>query len=161
MTLLLYTGMRRQSLVRLGPSNVRDGRLVFTPPKTQCSTNVTVDIPIHPELQAVLDTLPETATFISQENGSGRPVTPESFTNWCRRMVQAAELRKGISAHWMRKAVLTRLADTGATPHEIMSVSGHATLEEVERYTKAANRRRLATEAASHLGVGSGKSVKL
>jgi hypothetical protein len=46
-----------------------------------------------------------------------------------------------------REAALTRLADAGKTIHQIAAVSGHQTLKEIERYTKAADQRRLAREA--------------
>jgi hypothetical protein len=39
------------------------------------------------------------------------------------------------------------MAESDCTAHEIMSVSGHTTLREVERYTKAANRKHLAARA--------------
>jgi hypothetical protein len=39
------------------------------------------------------------------------------------------------------------MAESDCTAHEIMSVSGHHTLREVERYTKAADRKRLAARA--------------
>lgn len=38
------------------------------------------------------------------------------------------------SAHGVRKATAAALVEAGATPHEIMVVTGHQTLEEVERY---------------------------
>ena len=47
----------------------------------------------------------------------------------------------------MRKATAAALAEAGATPHEIMAITGHQTLDEVERYTKAARRTKLADEA--------------
>lgn len=40
-----------------------------------------------------------------------------------------------------------RLAEAGATPHEIMSVTGHKTLAEVERYTEKVRRAGLADRA--------------
>ena len=43
-----------------------------------------------------------------------------------------------------RKATARRLAEIGCTAHEIAAITGHSTLGEVERYTKAA------TESASH-----------
>jgi hypothetical protein len=46
----------------------------------------------------------------------------------------------------LRKALLTRLADASKTVHQIAAVSGHKTLKEVERYTRAADQRRLARE---------------
>jgi hypothetical protein len=39
---------------------------------------------------------------------------------------------------------MRRLAEDGATAHELMAVSGHKTLAEVQRYTASADRRRLA-----------------
>jgi hypothetical protein len=45
------------------------------------------------------------------------------------------------SAHGIRKATSPVLAEAGATPHEIMAITGDQTLEKAERYTKAANRK--------------------
>ena len=39
------------------------------------------------------------------------------------------------------------MAESDCTAHEIMSVSGHSSLKEVERYTRAADRKRLAARA--------------
>jgi hypothetical protein len=36
------------------------------------------------------------------------------------------------------------MAENGATPHELMAITGHKTLSEVEPYTRAANTRKLA-----------------
>jgi hypothetical protein len=40
-----------------------------------------------------------------------------------------------------------RLAEAGCTVHEIATISGHASLREVERYTKAFDQVRLAKKA--------------
>jgi hypothetical protein len=40
-----------------------------------------------------------------------------------------------------------RLAEAGCTPHEIAAITGHASLKEIERYTKTAERKRLAASA--------------
>ena len=45
----------------------------------------------------------------------------------------------------------SRLAEGGATPHEIMAVTGHKTLSEVERYTKEVNKARLADTGMAKL----------
>jgi integrase len=55
------------------------------------------------------------------------------------------------SAHGLRKATAARLAERGATPHEIMAITGHQTLAEVERYTRAAERSKMADAAMSKL----------
>jgi hypothetical protein len=44
----------------------------------------------------------------------------------------------------LRKACCRRLAEAGCTAVEIMAISGHKSLAEVERYVKAANRKRMA-----------------
>jgi len=51
------------------------------------------------------------------------------------------------SAHGLRKAAARRLAEAGCTAHEIAAITGHASLREIVRYTKAADQRRLATAA--------------
>ena len=43
------------------------------------------------------------------------------------------------------------MAENGATPHELMAITGHQTLEEVERYTRQARRRGLADSAMAKL----------
>lgn len=39
------------------------------------------------------------------------------------------------------------MAESDCTPHEISAITGHTTLREVERYTAAADRKRLAARA--------------
>jgi hypothetical protein len=57
----------------------------------------------------------------------------------------------------LRKAACVRLAEAGCTEHEIMSFSGHLSLAEVARYTKEANRAKMAVSAAAKLGTSSVK----
>jgi hypothetical protein len=47
----------------------------------------------------------------------------------------------------LRKAACRRLAEAGCTRHEIAAISGHRTLKEVERYTRAVDQARLARQA--------------
>ena len=49
------------------------------------------------------------------------------------------------------RAVPGELAEAGATAHEIMSITGHKTLSEVQRYTAAAEREHLAEQAIAEL----------
>jgi integrase len=51
------------------------------------------------------------------------------------------------SSHGLRKAAARRLAEAGCTEHEIASITGHASLREITRYTKAADQVRLAVSA--------------
>jgi integrase len=152
--LLLYTGQRRGDVVLMGRQHIRDGTLSLR----QSKTGAQVDIPVLPELQAIFDasTLGN-LTFVMTERG--KPFTPASFGNWFRRMCDGAGLAKGLSAHGLRKAAATRLADHGATAHELMSWFGWSSISEAERYTRAANRKVLAQGVIKKLekGTGSGK----
>jgi putative ABC transport system substrate-binding protein len=79
------------------------------------------------------------------------PTLAASFGNWLRQCCDQASLPKGISAHGLRKATARRLAELGCSTHQIAAITGHATLSEVQRYTKAADRKRLAQEAMKRL----------
>ena len=49
--------------------------------------------------------------------------------------------------HGLRKAAARRLAEAGCSASEIMLITRHKTLAEVERYTRAAEQERLARQA--------------
>ena len=53
--------------------------------------------------------------------------------------------------HGLRKAAARRLAEAGCSANEIASITGHVTLEEVARYTKAAEQKKLARAAMARL----------
>ncbi|MGA7328483.1 MAG: tyrosine-type recombinase/integrase [Rhodomicrobium sp.] len=139
--LLLYTGQRRADVVRMGPQHVRNGVVSIV----QSKTGASVAIPMHPELTKVISASKiGNLAFIVTERGG--PFTAKSFGNWFRDTCNAAGLPH-CSAHGLRKAAARRLADAGATSHEIASITGHESLREVERYTRAANKTRLAESA--------------
>jgi integrase/recombinase XerD len=79
-----------------------------------------------------------------------RPFTPAGFENKFRDWCNQANLPH-CSAHGLGKATAARLAERGATAHEIMAITGHQSLEEVERYTRAAQKAQLADSAISKL----------
>ena len=68
-----------------------------------------------------------------------------------RAAIRAAGLPIDCQPHGLRKAAGRRLAEAGCTANEIMSVLGHKTLTEAERYTRAADQARLAFAAMSKL----------
>ena len=147
LALLLYTAARRSDVVHFGPQHIKNGRLVFR----QTKTRGVVDIPVHPVLRAILDATPaQHLTFLT--TAQGKPFTAAGFGNWFHDRVKAAGLSEGCSAHGLRKAASRRLAEASATGHEIMAVTGHRTLKEVNRYTEAANRAALADSAIAALG---------
>lgn len=158
LALLLYTSWRREDAPRLGPQHIYEAkrpdgsiekRIKYRQAKNEDRKPVDMDIRLQPELAAIIDATPSGhLTFLITEYG--KPFTANGFDNrfkdWCRQ----ANLPH-CSAHGLRSATAVRLAECGASPHEIMAITGHQTLEEVEHYTSAARKRRLADSAMDRL----------
>ena len=72
--------------------------------------------------------------------------TKESFGNAFSEAARKAGVKK--SAHGVRKIAATRCADNGATEHQLMAIFGWKSPAMAQLYTRAANRRKLAREAA-------------
>src|SRR5215813_6064367 len=143
LALLLYTAQRRSDVVRMGRQHIRNGALTVKQQKTGTELP---PIPVHPHLQAVLNATPgEHLTFLVTSTGKpyGGNAFTEQFRNWC----DAAGLPQRCKPHGLRKAACRRLAEAGCSEREIMAISGHATSKEIARYTKAADRARLARNA--------------
>lgn len=147
LALLLYTGQRRGDVVRMGRQHVRNGAMEVR----QGKTGARLSIPLHAALRAALDACPsDHLTFLVTQQG--KPFTPAGFSNWFTDRARDAGLPKGCSPHGLRKAAARRLAEAGCTPHQIAAVTGHRTLSEVQRYTKAADQERLAETALARIG---------
>lgn len=115
----------------------------------QSKTGAHLVIPLHPALKAVLEaTRNEHLTFLTTSRG--KPFSSDSFGNWFRDACTAAGLAKR-TAHGLRKTAAARLADAGCTTKQIQAITGHATIREVERYTRAADQERLARQAIARL----------
>jgi integrase len=147
MELLLNVGMRRGDVVQIGRQHLRDGEFSFCTQKTKALID---SVPLLPELAEAMDAM-ETKhlTFLVTE--FGKPFSPAGFGNWFRDRCDEAGVPKGYAAHGLRKASATRLAEQGATAHQLMTWFGWTTLKEAERYTRAANKRNLARSAGQML----------
>lgn len=144
--LLLNTAQRRSDVVRMGRQHVRDDTLSIR----QQKTGTLVEIPILPDLRQALDAMPaENLTYLTTEYGQA--FSAAGFGNWFRQRCNEAGVPNGYSSHGLRKAAATRLADAGCTDHEIMAWGGWETLKEVQRYTRTANRKRLAQSGREKL----------
>jgi integrase len=146
LALLLYTAQRRADVIQMGRQHVRDGLMHVR----QSKTGTTLAIPLHPELRLVLDATPtDHLTFLTTRGN--RPFHPDSFTHWFKRKCREADLPAKASVHGLRKAACRRLAEVGCSANVIASISGHATLREVSRYTAAADQVRLARQGMEAL----------
>jgi integrase len=142
LALALHTSQRAADLIRMGKQHVRDGKISVS----QQKTGTRLWVPIHSELKAILDATPsDHLTYLI--SGYGKPYSSAgTFSHAINRWTKEAGLT-GCPLHGLRKACLTRLAEAGCTAFEIMAISGHKSLAEVERYVKAAEQKRMAERA--------------
>jgi integrase len=139
MEFALETVSRRSEIVRLGPQHVKNGRIRIE--RTHGSADV--DILVSDELQAAIDAMPlKHLTFI--HTAAGKPRSKEGLTQDFAEWATAAGLPSRCRMHGLKKGGMRRLAEDGYTTHELMGTSGHKTLSEVQRYTDAADKKRLA-----------------
>jgi integrase len=132
----------------MGRQHIRDGMLHIK----QTKTGTELVIPVLPELDIVIAaSRNDHLTFLTTK--FGQPFTAAGFGNWFREQCDVAGLNH-CSAHGLRKAAARRLAEAGCTEHEIGAITGHASLREIERYTKAVDQERLAVSAMKKVKAG-------
>jgi integrase len=143
--LLLNVAARRGDAHTLGLQHIKGGKIEWRPRKTARSTGKVLSIRILPELRAALDAMPpRNAALAFLLNDYGKPFASAAafgnkFADWCR----AAGLKpvlcddgkvRSYRAHGLRKAACKALAHAGCTGPEIMAVSGHSSLAQVQVY---------------------------
>lgn len=84
-------------------------------------------------------------TFLETEYG--KPFTAAGFGGWFRERCDQAGLPH-CSAHGLRKAGATLAAENGATDRQLMALYDWTSEKQANTYTAAANRKRLANDAA-------------
>jgi len=168
--ILLYTGLRRGDAVRVGRQHERDGVITIRTEKhRQGKPGELVSIPILPPLAASIAAT-QTGDLTYLVTDAGRPWVKESFGNWFGDACRKAGCPG--SAHGLRKAGATRAAERGASERQLMAIFGWSTGKMAQHYTRAADRKRLAHDAAQfllpaqaaneklpHLGSGAGSSA--
>lgn len=109
--LMLWTGAARQDVITLGWQNVKQGRIAYRRKKT--GGDVDLGLAMMPELMTALADLPRDRLLFLGWGETGRAYSPAGFGNrfaeWC-----ALAGLKHCSAHGLRKAGATRLANTGS-----------------------------------------------
>jgi integrase len=146
MEFALETASRKGEVVRLGPQHVRNGRIRIE--RTHGSEDV--DIPISPALQAACEAMPKShLTYIV--TAYGKPRSKYGLGNDFAKWATAAGLPARCRLHGLKKSAMRRLAEAGNTAHELMAISGHKTLTEVQRYTSAADKKQLAASGMAKM----------
>jgi enterobacteria phage integrase len=143
--LLLYTGQRVGDVAAMRRDDLLNGAI----PVKQEKTGADLLLPVHPNLMRSLKACPVDGP--APLNTNDRPMTKRSIADIVARAAQSAGLPRDCKTHGLRKAALTRLAQHGASTHEIRAVGGHKSLREVQRYTESVDQSRLARSAMSRL----------
>jgi integrase len=144
--LLLYTAQRVGDCARMHRSDV-SGDMIHV---IQEKTGAELWIPIHPELDKAMRAYPAKGLTLIGD-AAGRPIQGRSLGKLMARAIDEAGLPPRCVAHGLRKAALRRLAEADATAKQIAAISGHEGLSEVQRYTKAADQKKLARAAMDKL----------
>jgi integrase len=157
--LMLFLGVRRGDLVRLGPKMIHERKQIdpqtgevtsyrvikFVPNKTSYQRRTESEKPILPALEALLAASPcGGETFLETEYGA--PFTDNGFGGWFRKRCDEAGLPR-CTAHGLRKIGATLCAENGATDHQMMAIFDWTTPAQAAPYTRAASRTRLAASA--------------
>ena len=149
LALLLWTGLRRSDVIRIGKQHVKDGWLKMPLHKNSGRSPVTVELPISPELRAGISASPiGELTYLVTEYG--RPFTAAGFSGWFRDRCNEATLPQ-CSAHGLRKVGAVRAAENGATVHELMALFGWLSLAEAQRLHPALPELPVADHPISYL----------
>jgi enterobacteria phage integrase len=146
--MFLNTGQRRSDVVRMAWSHLTaDNQKIAV---IQQKTGRRLLIPIHRDLLTAFAAARRDHVSIIT-TAYNRPFTVDGFSQWLRSAIAEAGLPLDCQPHGLRKATGRRLAEVGATTKEIMSILGHTTLAEAERYT----------EEADQVGLAEGAVIKL
>jgi len=165
--LFVFTGQRGGDVAgmrwpdyreRIDSEGIRRATMTVQQEKVRdAQTGRTLTIEIDAELIEILDAWKATCARekhpvdLQQHivlNAYWQPFRTKTLSEWMARNFDAAKLPDRCVSHGLRKAAARRLAELGCTPHEIMSVTGHKTLSEVQRYCDAAQQARLSQGAA-------------
>jgi integrase len=144
--LLVFTGQRASDVKAMGWSDVVDGSIHVV----QGKTGEKLWIPMHRQLEGALCAWPSGEGSILTTS-FGKEFSDKGFSNFMADKIGAAGLPERCVTHGLRKAAARRLAEAGCSSKEIAAVTGHRTLKEIERYTRAAEQRHLATSAMGRL----------
>lgn len=145
-SLHLYTGQRRSDVARMAWTDVVGNAINVV----QAKTGARLTIPLHPRLAEALRAWPR-KHVVMLTTAFSKPFSEAGYGNMMADAIAAAGLPDRCVLHGLRKAAARRLAEAGCTEKEISAVTGHTTLKEVARYTRAADQKRLAAGALAKL----------
>lgn len=142
--LALYTGQRQADVLAMKWSDIEDGLIAVK----QDKTGKQLWLPIHQDLQALLDTIPRRSVFIltttrCQPWGSGFNA---SWRKQLAKPLMEPVKDKGLVFHGLRKSSVVLLLEAGCTDAEVSAITGQSR-DMVVHYAREVNQKRLAAAA--------------
>ena len=140
----LYTGQRIGDCLKLSWRDISANGIKVT----QQKTGKDLLIPLHPDLEIVLDALPKRSTRILTTK-TGRVWT---MTNWHETLKREKNRLggDGYVFHGLRKSAVCRLIQAGCSTHEAGSITGQSA-DMVEYYARQIDQQKLAKSAMQKL----------
>lgn len=142
--LLQWTGARCSDVVRLGPQMIDgQGLLTYTQTKTRREAIVPWSAPafgLEAQRGDLLQLTSKIEALVFLRTKFGKPRSPKSMSQWFSAAATDAGLAD-LSAHGLRKYRMNQLAEAGASVLGMQAWVGHVTLDEVQHYTRRAERR--------------------
>lgn len=144
--LAVYAGMRGGDIARVTWAAYDGSALEWK----QGKTGGEVWLPCMPELKAILDTAPRTATTIATKQ-DGRPMTAaglrKAFRTLILRLLRDEKVSTGLTLHGRRHTLGDTLMELGGDPDQIRAVLGQRSMSASMHYSAGASRKRAATAA--------------
>ena len=139
--LALMTSLRISDVCQIGRQHINGHWIVFR----QAKGNKQHRVPLLSKLQDVIKETNPTGDLTFLVNSHGNPFTVKSLGKQFRKWCDAAKLPH-CSMHGLRKAMLCYLAEPPmlCSTQEIMSISNHAKIADVETYVKKVQKELLA-----------------
>jgi len=139
--LYAFTGQRCSDLARMTRAHRKDGFIRVVQQKTGTELWILELQTLTAELALNNDHL----SLLTAANGAA--FGADALGHWFADAIDQAGLPEDCVLHGLRKTAARMLAEASYSVHEIMSVTGHKSVTEVERYTREASQKKLATAA--------------
>ncbi len=146
----LETASRRCEVARLGRQHVKAGRILIRRVKGCNEVNIQISAPLAAAIAAMPAS--DRLTYLAGEDG--QPLSPNALGKRFAEWATEAGLPDRCRMHGLRKSMTAQLASSGASPHQIMAVTGHKSVAEVQRYAEKYNRAKAADQAMALLKTG-------
>lgn len=150
--ILLYTGQRKSGVHPMCWEDISDEVIRVEKQKQRKmrgkghGKSKYLWIPVHPRLREALNAWTKTGHHLFNSS-KGTLYCSNMLYRLLRRAIEDAGLSSKCVAHGLRKSAARLLAEAGCSAREIMAITGHETLEQVEFYTEAVSQVALAKKA--------------